>query len=462
MPGTLNFDIIVVGGGNAGLVAAISAARQGRRVILLERGEKWERGGNTKYTRDIRYAHDKDNATSGPYPEDEFLSDLLSVNKGETNMELAKLLVKESWNVKDFMESNGIKWQRPIRGTLHLSRTNAFFLGGGKHLLNTYYKRLEELGVKVIYGAKVTSLRINEDEFEEAIAVLADGKEIRVRGRAVIVASGGFEANLDWLSEVYGNAARNFIVRGTKHNDGLLLRELLRLGAKPVADPREFHGVAVDARSPKFEGGIVTRIDSIPFSIVVNIEGKRFYDEGEDLWPKRYAIWGKLIAEQPGQIVFSIFDSKVKDLFLPTLFKPYEAYSVEELAKMLDIDPLKLSSTISNFNSHTKECNFDPSTLDNCSTTPGLEPPKSHWALPIRDPPLYAYPLRPGVTFTYAGVEVDSRARVIRRDGRPLKNVFAAGEIMMGNILRRGYLGGIGLTIGTVFGVIAGERAAEV
>jgi tricarballylate dehydrogenase len=462
MPGTLNFDIIVVGGGNAGLVAAISAARQGRRVILLERGEKWERGGNTKYTRNIRYAHDKDNATSGPYPENEFLSDLLSVNKGETNMELAKLLVKESWNVKDFMESNGIKWQRPIRGTLHLSRTNAFFLGGGKHLLNTYYKRLEELGVKVIYGAKVTSLHVNEDEFEEAIAVLADGKEIRVRGRAVIVASGGFEANLDWLSEVYGNAVRNFIVRGTKHNDGLLLKELLRLGAKSVADPREFHGIAVDARSPKFEGGIVTRIDSIPFSIVVNIEGKRFYDEGEDLWPKRYAIWGKLIAEQPGQIVFSIFDSKVKDLFLPTLFKPYEAYSVEELAKMLDIDPLKLSSTISNFNSHTKECNFDPSTLDNCNTTPGLEPPKSHWALPIRDPPLYAYPLRPGVTFTYAGVEVDSRARVIRRDGRPFKNVFAAGEIMMGNILRRGYLGGIGLTIGTVFGVIAGERAAEV
>lgn len=451
------YDVIVVGGGNAGLCSSIVASRLGRKVLLIERGDEVSRGGNSKYTRDIRYAHDKDDATTGMYTKEEFLNDLLSVTKGETNLSLAKLVIEKSYEIKEFMERNGIKWQKPLRGTLHLSRTNAFFLGGGKQLVNTYYKRVKENKVKVLYNTTVNDLIISED-YSFSGVVTEEGKIIR--GKALIVSSGGFEANTSWLGQYYGEAVKNFIIRGTKYNDGILLRALLNKGALTAGDPKGVHAIAVDARSPKFDGGIVTRVDSIPFSIVVNKRGKRFYDEGEDIWPKRYAIWGKLIAEQEDQIVYSIVDSKAKDLFLPTIYQPYKVEDMDEMEEVLNIEKGSLRKTIEEYNEKVnRECHFNPLDLDDCSTK-GLEIPKSHWALPIDKPPFYVYPLRPGITFTYMGVEVNEEARVKERKGL-FKNVFATGEIMSGNILTRGYLGGFGLTIGTVFGIIAGERAVE-
>jgi tricarballylate dehydrogenase len=239
-----------------------------------------------------------------------------------------------------------------------------------------------------------------------------------------------------------------------------MLKELLNHGAKPVGDPRGCHAVALDARAPKFDGGIVTRLDSVPFGIVVNKKVKRFYDEGEDFWPKRYAIWGKLIAEQPEQIAYSIIDSKALPLFMPSVFPPVEAASIAELAAAWELEPYALEAVVNEFNRSVCPGRFDPDSLDDCVTT-GLQPPKSHWARPIDTPPYYGYPLRPGITFTYLGVSVNEQAQVIMQDNRPAKNVFAAGEVMAGNILGRGYLAGFGLTIGSVFGRIAGREAAR-
>ncbi|MEM1610411.1 MAG: FAD-dependent tricarballylate dehydrogenase TcuA [Sulfolobales archaeon] len=455
------YDVIVAGGGNAGLCAAIKSAEEGLRVLLVERGGPVDRGGNTKYTRDIRYAHDRaDGYTTGPYTEEEFLRDLLSVTGGETDLDLARLVIERSHDIPGFMVKHGVRLQRAYRGALHLSRTNAFFLGGGRGLLNAYYRSAEELGVDILYNSSVEDLRISGDTFEEAL-ISTPGGVVSIRGRAFIAASGGFEANIEWLKRYWGDAAENFIIRGSRYNDGKLLRILIERGAQETGDPRGMHAVAVDARSPRYDGGIVTRVDSIPFGIVVNIYGKRFYDEGEDLWPKRYAIWGRLIAEQPGQIAYSIFDSKVLGLFIPPAYPPIEAGSIGELGRKIGVDPLALERTISEYNSSVVCKRFDPGELDECSTR-GLIPPKSHWALKIDSPPFYAYPLRPGITFTYLGVRVDRRGRVAMRGGGFYRNVFAAGEIMMGNILSRGYLGGLGLTIGSVFGWISGEGAAEV
>ena len=454
------FDVLVAGGGNAGLCAALMVRRAGARVLVLESAIKDFRGGNSRHTRDIRYMHGgATNYVTGAYPEKEFWEDLRQVTGGETNERLARLTIQASEDLGDWMAASGVRWQKPLRGTLHLARTNLFMLGGGKAMMNAYYDTAARLGVQITYETEVHELKIRDGELRSAVGS-CNGASQEFTAKAIVIASGGFEANIPWLKEYWGDAADNFIIRGTKHNQGTMLKELLEHGAKPVGDPRGCHAVALDARAPKFDGGIVTRLDSVPFGIVVNKEVKRFYDEGEDFWPKRYAIWGGLIARQPDQIAYSIVDAKALPHFMPSVFPPIEAGSVAELATALGLNPAALVAAVEGFNRAVRPGTFDPGSLDSCRAE-GLDPPKSHWARPIDKPPYYGYPLRPGITFTYLGVTVDEQARVIMQDERPAKNIFAAGEVMAGNILGKGYLAGFGLTIGSVFGRIAGREAAR-
>jgi tricarballylate dehydrogenase len=454
------WDVLVIGGGNAALCAAMTAREEGATVLLLECAPKHLRGGNSRHTRNLRYLHESANDyLTGPYLEEEFTEDLMRVTDGQTNKSLAQFTIRQSNNVGVWMSKHGCKFQPSMRGTLHLSRTNAFFLGGGKALLNGYYATAGKLGVKIIYNAEVHEMELHNGKFYSAAFVTKDVSH-RVRAKSVVVASGGFQANLEWLKKYWGNAADNFIVRGTPYNKGIMLQVLLNNGAKSIADPRQCHAIAVDARAPAFDGGIVTRLDSVPFGIVVNKNTKRFYDEGENYWPKRYAIWGRLIAGQPDQIAYSIIDSKSICLFMPSAFKPIEANSICELALKLEMIPSMLEKTVTSFNASIHHGRFDPTVLDDCYTEK-LIPPKSHWARPIDSPPFFGYPLSPGITFTYMGVEVNEKAQIIMADDTPSPNIFAAGEIMSGNILGQGYLAGLGMTIGTVFGRVAGKEAAQ-
>jgi tricarballylate dehydrogenase len=453
-----SFDVLVVGGGNAGLCAAISARRAGTRVLLLEAATKDFRGGNSRHTRDIRYMHPAaTDYVTGAYRDAEFWSDLQQVTGGETNERLARRTILGSEDLGEWMASNGVRWQKPLRGTLHLAKSNLFMLGGGKAMMNAYYQTAAKLGIEIAYESQVDELNIRGDEF---LSARLNNASQEIVAKALVVASGGFEANIPWLREYWGEAADNFIIRGTRHNQGRMLKELLENGGKPVGNPRGCHAVALDARAPKFDGGIVTRLDSVPFGIVVNKEIKRFYDEGEDFWPKRYAIWGGLIARQADQIAYSIIDAKALPHFMPSVFPPIEARSIAELAGALGLDSGALKTAVSEFNQAVRPGAFDPGTLDSCRTE-GLDPPKSHWARAIDTPPFYGYPLRPGITFTYLGITVNEQARVVMQDDRPSKNIFAAGEVMAGNILGKGYLAGFGLTIGSVFGRIAGAEAAR-
>lgn len=441
-------DVLVVGGGNAGLCAAISAAEAGATVLLLERAPFEWRGGNSKYTRNVRTVRRADDPDES-YPEEELLSDLVGVSGELPDRRLAELVIEESERLPSWMGEHGIRWQAAMRGTLGLQRTNRFFLGGGKALVNRYYERLEDLGVEVRYAAGVAELEVSGNRFEAAV-VDAPGSRHLQPARSLVVASGGMESNLEWLEHVWGEAARNFIVRGTSFNDGRLLQHLLEQGAVAVGSERALHAIAVDARSPKFDGGIVTRVDAIPFGIVVNRDGRRFYDEGEDAWPKRYALWGRLLAEQPEQTAHVVFDAAAQGSFIPPLFPPYLADSIRALAVAIGLDADALARTVEEFNGAAAG-----------GAARGIDPPKSRWAEPIRTPPFYAYPLRPGITFTYRGVRVDPDARVIRNGQGAFENVFAAGEVMAGNILSSGYLGGFGMTIGSVMGRIAGQSAAR-
>ncbi len=452
-------DVAVIGGGNAALSAALTAAEAGARVVVLERAPRPFRGGNTRHTRNIRTAHAAaDGYVTGAYGADEFFADLMSVS-GQTDEAIARLVIEESQQLPRWMREHGVGWQAPLRGTLHLARTNHFFLGGGKAMLNAYYERARGLGIELRFEARVSKLHF-EDARLVRLTIEADGAHEEIAPRAVVVAAGGFEANRAWLREYWGEAADGFAIRGTPFNDGSMLRALLDAGAEPVGDPRGAHAIAVDARGPDEDGGIVTRLDTIPFGIVVNAAAQRFYDEGEDLWPKRYATWGRLIAEQPGQVAYSILDARVMGSFIAPLYPPILAATTAHLAGSFGLDPAALGRTIDAYNAATAAQGWDMSRLDGCATR-GIVPPKSNWARPLGSGPFAAFPLRPGITFTYLGVRVDRHARVQRTVGGPFENVFAAGEIMAGNVLRRGYLAGFGLTIGTTFGRIAGREAAS-
>ena len=216
--------------------------------------------------------------------------------------------------------------------------------------------------------------------------------------------------------------------------------------------------VAVDARAPKFNGGLATRLDSIPFGIVVNKYGNRFKDEGEEFWPKRYAVWGRYVAEEEDQIATVLWDSKVTGKFLPPMFGTTSANSIPELAELLKLNPASVTKTVDAFNNSVVNGTFDPNILDDCHTE-NLNPPKSHWAQRLDQPPYHGIVMRPGITFTYLGVGIQKDARILRKDETAFKNVFAAGEIMSGNILSTGYLAGFGMTIGAVWGRQAGTEA---
>ena len=451
------YDVAVLGGGNAALCAALTAAERGARVIVLERAPRAFRGGNSRHTRNLRCMHTAPtDVLTDAYPEDEFMADLLRVTGGATDETLARMMIRGSADAPRRMGRFGVRFQPPLRGTLHLGRTNAFFLGGGKALMNSAYAAAERLGVRIEYDAEVVGLCIRDGRFEGAEVRRPDGNTM-VAARAVVLAAGGFESNLEWLAEIWGDAASNFIIRGTPYNTGTVLRLMLDAGAEPVGDPSQCHAVAIDARAPKFDGGIVTRLDSVPLGIVVNRHGDRFYDEGEDYWPKRYAIWGRLVAQQPDQIAYSIVDSKVIGRFMPSVFPPIVADSIRELASAVGVPAGTLTATIERFNAAVRPGTFNHQALDDCRTE-GLVPNKTHWAQRLDTPPFHAYPLRPGITFTYLGLKVDDRARVHMRGGIA-DNIFAAGEIMAGNILGRGYVAGVGMTIGTVFGEIAGSES---
>lgn len=452
-------DIAIIGGGNAALCAAITAAEAGARVLILEAAPKPYRGGNSRHTRNFRCMH---RGPLGPlvesYTEDEYLDDLIKVTGGKTDEALARLAIRNSEECLTWMEAHGVRFQPSLSGTLSLARTNAFFLGGGKGLVNAYYRTAEGLGVEVKYEAAVTHLELDEARVCR-IDYTQHGQTHSLSPKAVIVASGGFQADTDWLARAWGPAARNFLIRGTPYNRGMVLADLLEQGVEQVGDPTQCHAVAIDGRAPKFDGGIVTRLDCVPFSIVVNKDAERFYDEGEDVWPKRYAIWGRLVAAQPDQVGYVIIDSKSLNLFMPTVFPPIKADTLEDLARGMGLPPDRLRATVDEFNRACGDTSgFHPTELDGVSTS-GLNPPKTNWARPITDPPYYGYSLRTGVTFTYLGLKVDERAQCAIGN-RPVANLWAAGETMAGSILGQGYLAGFGMTIGTVFGRIAGKEAA--
>lgn len=455
-------DVLIVGGGNAALCAALMAREAGASVLLLEAAPRAWRGGNSQHTRNLRCMHDApQDVLIDAYPEEEYWQDLLKVTEGLTDEHLARLVIRASSDCRDWMRSHGVHFQPPLSGALHVARTNAFFMGGGKALVNAYFRSAERLGVQIRYETPVVSVEMDGDRFVAAHTERGQ----RIEAKSCVLAAGGFESNREWLRQAWGQNERgewpadNFLIRGTRFNQGVLLKYLIDAGADAIGDASQGHMVAIDARAPLYDGGICTRIDCVSLGVVVNRDAERFYDEGEDFWPKRYAIWGRLVAQQPGQVAYSIIDQKAIGRFMPPVFPGTTASSLPELAQKLGLDVQRFVQTIADYNAACRVGSFDHTALDDCHTE-GVRPAKTHWARPIDTAPFYGYALKPGITFTYLGLKVDETAAV-RFAGRASPNLFVAGEMMAGNVLGKGYTAGVGMSIGTAFGRIAGVQAAR-
>lgn len=451
-------DVLVIGGGSAALCAAIAARRNGASVRLVEKAPAALRGGNTRHARNFRLMHDQPAwYVPDSYREDAFFGDLVRVTRGAIDERLARLLIKGSATIADWLMSNGVRLQDPAGGPMPYSRRTAFVLGGGKAMINSLYATAAGLGVDVSYDSEMVALDFRNPSGCQ-VEISHGGRIEEISARTTLLCSGGHQANLDWLRQSIGAAVDGFMVRGAPHVTGSPLRLLLDSGAKAVGDPSRCHMVAVDARGPRFDGGIVTRITAIPHGIVVDRDCRRFHDEGEDARKTHFAQWGARIASRPEQIAYLILDSKGLARALPTALSPIKADTVRALAIKLRLDPVALENTVCEFNAAITNIN-DMSRTE--SKTAGLDPPKSRGAAPVAVAPFAAYPMRPGVTFTHFGVAVDDHMRVVTNDGQSLRNVFAAGMIMAANVLGEGYLAGLGITLCAVFGRLAGEEAAR-
>jgi tricarballylate dehydrogenase len=451
-------DVLVIGGGCAALCAAIAARRGGVSVRMVEQAPLALRGGNARHARNFRLMHDRSQwYVPDVYGEDAFFRDLLRVTGGATDEALARILIRGSAEIAPWLVDNGVRLQDPASGAMPYSRRTAFFLGGGKAMINALYGTAIKLGVSVSYDSEVVALIFGDDGNCTA-DIRHDGTIERAIGKTIVVCSGGHQANLGWLRESIGPAADNFMIRGTPYDTGSVLRLLLDAGAKPVGDPGRAHMVAVDARGPKFDGGIVTRITSIPHGIVVDRHSERFHDEGEDARKTHFARWGARIAEREGQIAYLVLDAKGVGRALPTALAPIRADTIAGLASTLGLEPAALQATVREFNAAIAAADDVPLN-ERCTT--GLTPPKSRAAVALTESPFAAYPLRPGITFTHYGVSVDEDMRVVKTDGTRLQNVFAAGMVMAAKVLGDGYLAGLGVALSAVFGRLAGEAAAR-
>jgi tricarballylate dehydrogenase len=433
------WDVVVVGGGIAGLCAAIAARRLGVSVRLLESAPTPFRGGNARHARNFRVVHDAPTPyVPDAYHQREFQADLDRVTGGDSDRALAESLVAGSATITPWLMANGVDLQSPDVGVVPYSRRTVFPLGGGKAMMNALYATAADLGVAISTDHAAGALR---DDRRGGWIVEASGTPPdpnALAARSVVICAGGAGADAEWLRAHYGDAAEGMMVRGTPYADGRMLSELIALGARSVGDPATCHMVAVDARGPRFDGGIVTRITAIPYGMVVDRSAARIEADGASAEPTHYAQWGPRIAACAEQTAFLILDADGLMRASPQAFPPIVGATIEHLAASLEIDAAALAQSVNAFNA---------------ALAAG-----SH---PIMEPPFAAYPMRPGVTFVHYGVVVDACLRVVWSDGRSNRNLFAAGMIMAANVIGRGYLAGLGLTLSAVFGRRAGEEAAR-
>ncbi len=485
-----NCDIIIIGGGSAALEAAIAAQEAGAgQVVVLEKAPETESGGNARFSHTgFRFVHagipelteflrdvEEDILTrlqARPYTRTQFLDDLNRVTGGRIDAVLAELLVDHSNAALHWLKTLGVKWEpektTKVDGKLYLPGGHHIHpVGGGPGLL----RALREVAVKgdtdIRYQSRVRALHGNDRRIE-GVAVSTPEHEYDLHAPAVIVCSGGFQANTEMRARYLGANADLMKVRGSRHNTGEVLQALLALGAKPAGHWQGAHMSPIDRQAPNVEtpvradgrGNTMNRYD-YPYGITVNALAQRFFDEGEARSAYTYAKTGRAVLNQPGGVAFQIYDQKGIALFRAGRDYPAtmaEAGTVAELAQEIGLEPELLVRTVDEFNAACRaDVAFDPRVLDGKGTI-GITPKKSNWAEPIDQPPYRAYQITAGVTFTFGGIAVDSNARVLNSADQPIRGLYASGDVI--GLFFHNYPSCTGQTRNAVFSRIAGRNAA--
>jgi len=486
-----NADVIVVGAGNAALCAALSARETGRDVVVLERAPREASGGNSRYTAGaMRFVYDgvedlrallpdlseeeAAGADFGAYTRDQFFDDMATVTQYRCDPALAETLIDGSFETLKWMREKGVKFM-PMYGRQAFKVDGKFRFwggltleawGGGPGLVESLHGAAAREGIDIVYGCRALEL-IADDDGVRGLTVKHDGKTRNIEANAVVLASGGFEANAEWRTRYLGPGWELAKVRGTRYNTGDGIRMALAIGAAPWGNWSGCHAVGWDRNAPDF--GDLTVGDgfqkhSYPLGILVNARGERFVDEGADFRNYTYAKYGREILNQPNQFAWQVFDAKVTDLLRDEYrireVTKVEANTIGELGeKMEGVDAARFVRTVREFNDAIEtEVPFNPAEKDHRGTR-GLAVEKSNWANPLDTPPFVAYQTTCGITFTFGGLRIDTDGRVLDEDEAPIPGLFAAGELV-GGLFYFNYPGGTGLTSGAVFGRIAGRSAA--
>ena len=486
--GEPRYDVVVVGAGNAALCAALSAREQGASVLVLEKASRSEQGGNCPFTGGgFRFVHDGiddlrgllsgltdrevERLSMAPYTAGDFREHLTQVTRGETDPDLMEVLVNESRPTVDWMHAQGVTWElssgaRPSSGAPSVvpNSVGLSASGSGPGLVRMLTDATRRAGVEVLYQTRMAELRQGQDGGVTGVEIEDRDGNHTVSCKGVVLACGGFEASPEMRSEHLGEGWRRAKVRGSRHNTGDGHRVALKAGARPAGQWAGCHATPIDAGAPAT--GDLRLTDAMPrrsysLGITVNLEGKRFADEGEGFAEQTFVTMGGLILQQTRGIAFQIFDAKA----LPHLEPRYggaqraDADNVVGLARKLYIDPESLDRTLNAFNAAAHRGEYEPRQLDGRSTR-GLEPPKSNWALTLDVPPFVAFTVTGGITYTYGGLKISARAEVLDHSDEPVPGLFAAGEIV-GGVFLHNSLRAAGLMHGAVFGRLAGIHAAR-
>ncbi len=485
-----DYDVVVVGAGNAAFCAALAAQEKGAKVLVLERAPEDESGGNSRFTAglmrvvyngvdDLKRAipdlsdEEIERTDFGTYTQDQFLDDMARVTEYRCDPDLTELLVKRSMDTVAWMQSKGVRFTAAWgRQAFNIGGRFKFWggltveaVGGGPGLVENLTNAAKKNGIEVWYEARVTDL-VADDDGVKGVKVKHKGKTTDVRGKSVVLAAGGFQANPEMRARYLGPGWELAKVRGTRFNTGEVIRMALDIGAAPTGNWSGCHAVAWERNAPEFGDlavGDQFQKHSYPWGVYLNAEGKRFVDEGADFRNYTYAKYGRVILNQPGQFAWQVFDAKMK----PQLRDEYRikqvtkvtANSLEELVKKLDdVNPEAALEELKAYNAAVKtDIPFNPNVKDGRGTE-GLAIPKSNWANVLDTPPYEAYAVTCGITFTFGGLRINTDAQVMSTDGLPIPGLYAAGELV-GGIFYFNYPGGTGLTNGAVFGKIAGTSA---